>query len=96
MDSKLIQETALGIEMLFKATIELYEKYFKALETAIEITPTSEVGKLTELNALVKEGQAALEADLAIFDKVVSTDAEGLTKLEDELKIQSIYDKLKK
>ena len=96
MNSKLIEETASGLEMIFKATMELYENYFKALEAAIQITPNSEVGKLTELNALAKEGQEALEADLAIFDKAVSTDAEGLVEVQDKLKMQSIYNKLKK
>lgn len=94
MNSNLTDETVFGLNVVYKATMELYENYFQTLEAAIKATPDSDVEKLKALNALVQEAEEALEADLAVFEKVVSTDMEGLMKMQDELKIQSIYKKL--
>ena len=90
------QQILWDMEVLYKTTMELYEEYFKMLEVMIQKTPNSEVDKLNELYALAKEGEESLEADLATFDKAISTDAETLNSMQDELKIQSIYKKLKK
>lgn len=96
MDPNPITETVTAMQVIYKATIELYESYFDMLEVAIQKTPTSEVDKLNELHDLAKEGEEALQDDLAVFDKVISMDAESLEGMQDELKIQSIYKKLQK
>lgn len=90
------QQTLQDVELLYKTTMELYESYFKLLEAAIQNTPDSEVGRLNELNVLAKEAEEALHADMAVFDKAISADAESFASVQDELKIQSIYNKLKK
>ena len=90
------QQTLWDMEVLYKTTMELYESYFKLLEAAIQKTPESEEGRLIELNALAKEAAEALQADMAVFDKAVSTDAESLANMQDKLKIESIYKKLQK
>jgi len=96
MDSNQIAEIALGMEVVYKATMELYEGYFTALKAAIDNTPNEEVDKLNELNALALEAEEALEHDLGIFEKALAMDAEELAGVQDELKIQSIYNKLQK
>lgn len=96
MDSNQIQQTAWELAVIYKATVELYQSYFQTLEVAIQKTPDSEVARLTELNELVQEAKEAMEHDLAIFDKAVSMDMEALAGMQDELKIQAIYNKLKK
>ncbi|MBU0706035.1 hypothetical protein KJ657_04215 [Patescibacteria group bacterium] len=91
-----VQQTLWDMEVLYKTTMELYESYFTMLEAAIENTPDTDIDRINELNSLVQEANEALQADMAVFDKVVSTDVEALMSIQDELKIQSIYDKLKK
>ena len=91
-----VQQTLQDVETLFKTTMELYESYFRLLEAAIQKTPESEADRINELYALAKEAEEALQADMAVFDKAVSTDLESLASIQDELKIKSIYDKLKK
>lgn len=91
-----VQQTAKDIETLYQATIDLYDNYFRALAALIEKTPESEIDKLVELNELAREAEEAMQADLAVFDKAVSTDAESVAGMKDDLQIQSIYDKLKK
>jgi len=90
------QQILWDMEVLYKTTIELYESYFKMLEAAIEKTPDSEVAKLNELYELAREGQEALEADMAFFDKAVSMDAESLANVQEKLQIESLYKKLQK
>ena len=84
------------METLYEATVELYESYFKALAALIEQTPNTELDKLNQLNLLAEEAEEALQFDLGIFDKAISMDAESAAGMKDELKIQSIYDNLKK
>lgn len=95
MNSNLTDETIWGLNVLYKATMELYESYFTALEAALEKTPDSNTERLKELNALVQEANQALQDDLAVFEKAITADSESLMKMQDELKIQSIYNKLK-
>lgn len=96
MDHQQIQQTMFGMEVLYKATIELYQSYFEALEAAINKTPASDTEKLAELHVLAEEGKQALEDDMALFEKTLSMDAEAINSMQDELKIQSIYKKLQK
>ena len=84
------------MEVLYKTTMEMYESYFTMLEIAMQKTPTTDVEGINELNALIEEGNEALQADMAVFDKAISMDAEGLAGLQDELRIAEIYNKLKK
>jgi hypothetical protein len=90
------QQILWDMEVLYRTTMELYESYFKMLEAAIEKTPTSEVARLSELYELAREGEEALEADMAFFDKAVSMDAESLTKIQEKLQIESLYKKIQK
>jgi hypothetical protein len=94
MDSNLINQTAYDLNVVYKATMELYENYFQTLDAALKATPDSEIERLQKLNALVQEANDALQHDLAIFDKAISSDAEAIMSMQDELKIQSIYNKL--
>jgi len=94
MNSNLIEETAWGVQVVYKATMELYENYFMALEAALKVAPESDVEKINRLNALIEEANEALQNDLAVFDKIIASDAEGLLNIQDELRIQSIYNKL--
>lgn len=84
------------MDVLYKATMELYDNYFKMLEVALQNIPNSEMEKIARLNELVKEAEEALEADLAVFDKAIAEDSETLMGMKDELKIQNIYKKLQK
>lgn len=95
MNSQSIQDTIMGVEVVFKATMELYDSYFKTLETAIINTPDSELARIMELNDLTQEAETALEADLALFERIAGMDEEGLLDMQEELKIQAIYKKLK-
>ncbi len=90
------QQILWDIEVLYKTTIELYEAYFTMLEVAIAKTPLSEVERLSELNALAKEGEEAFQADMAVFEKAVTTDTESFANMQDKLKIEDIYKKLQK
>ncbi|MFH0838002.1 MAG: hypothetical protein V1880_01910 [Patescibacteria group bacterium] len=94
MNLNSVQQTLVDMDVLYRTTIELYEEYFRLLEAAILKTPESEVDKLRELAALAEEAGKALQADIAVFDQAVSTDAESLRNTQDQLQIQSIYDKL--
>jgi hypothetical protein len=95
MKSNAIAQTAQDVEKLFKTMIEMYEAYFKTLEAFINATPDTDVTRLQELNALAEEAHEALQADIATFEKAIQADEEGLAGMNDELKIQSLYDKLK-
>lgn len=90
------QQILWDMEVLYKTTMELYENYFTMLEVAIEKTPNSEVDRLNELHALAKEGEEALQADIAVFEKAIAMDTESLAGIQDKLKIESIYKKLQK
>jgi len=90
------QQILWDVEKLYKATMELYENYFRMLEAMIEKTPTTEVEWLKELYVLVEDGQQAMEEDMALFDKAIATDTESLNKLQENLQIEDIYKKLKK
>jgi hypothetical protein len=94
MNPNPISQTATGMQMVFKATMELYEGYFQALEAALNATPDSDMQRVTKLRDLVQEAEEALEHDLGIFEKAVSLDAEGLNNMQDELKIASIHKQL--
>lgn len=95
MNLNTAQQTLADIEELYRTTIELYASYFEMLEVAIQNTPETEVDKLNKLHALAKEGEESMQSDIAIFDKALATDTESLAGIQDELKIQSIYNKLK-
>lgn len=95
MNLSTAQQTLADIEELYRTTIELYASYFEMLEVAIQNTPETEVDKLNKLHALAKEGEESMQSDIAIFDKALATDTESLAGIQDELKIQSIYNKLK-
>lgn len=95
MNTSSIQQTLANVEALYKATMELYESFFMMLEAAINRISDSEVDKLVQLNALAKEAEEYLQADIAVFDKAISGDHEALNKLNEALKINSIYEKLK-
>ena len=90
------QQILVDMEELYKATMQLYENYFRMLEAAIEQTPETEEEKLVQLNALAEEANTALEADMATFDKALAMDAESLTSMQEQLKIEDIYKKLQK
>lgn len=90
------QQILWDVERLYKATMELYENYFKMLEAMIERTPTTEAERLEELYLLVEDGQQAMEEDMALFDKAIATDTETLTNMQEKLQIEDIYKKLKK
>lgn len=96
MDNQAIQDAVMGMEVVFKATMELYEEYFKTLEAAIINTPDSELERIVELRDLTQEAEEALEADLALFEKIAAMDAEELLGMQEELKIQALQNKLKK
>jgi len=95
MNNTSIQQTLADVEALYKATMELYQSFFQMLEAAINRTPDTDIEKLSQLNALAKEAQEALQADIALFDNALASDHEALNKLNEELKIQSIYEQLK-
>ena len=90
------QQVLWGMEVLYKTTMELYENFFRMLEKAIQQTPESDVDKLKELNALAEEAKQGLEQDLALFEKTISMDTESIANMQDKLKIEDIYHKLKK
>ena len=90
------QQVLWEMEVLYKTTMELYENFFNMLKKAIENTPETETAKLTELNALAEEAKQGLEQDLALFEKTLSMDTEAIANMQDKLKIEDIYHKLKK
>ena len=90
------QQILWDMEVLYKTTMELYESYFTMLEVAMQKTPTTDVDRINELNALIEEANEALQADMAVFEKAVSMDSETLAGMQEELKIADIYKKLQK
>lgn len=92
MTSNLISQTASDIQILYKASMELYEAYFKALEEAVEAN--TDLERAHQLDQLAQEAEAALEHDLGIFEKAVSLDEEGLNNMQDELKIATLHKQL--
>ena len=84
------------VEELYKATMAMYESYFEMLRVVVEKTPDSETEKLARIAALVDKANESLQADQDMFEKAISTDAEAITGLKDNLKIQNIYKKLQK
>ncbi len=95
MNLNSVQQTVSDIQALYEATVTLYESYFLALEALVQKTPDTEIEKLKQLNTLAEEANEAMQADLAIFDKAVSMDAENVQKMQEQLQIQALYGKLK-
>ena len=94
MNATTVQQTLQNVNALYETTMELYESYFKALQTAIDRTSLSDLNRLNELYKMAEEASMALELDMGIFDKAMATDAENLTQVQDQLKIQSLYQQL--
>lgn len=96
METAQVTKTAKNAEELFKLIMNMYWTYLNALETFAERIPETETAVLSELVDHMKEVQAALEHDISIFQKAISSDIEDLHKVSDQLKINTIYQKLKK
>jgi len=94
MNSNTTLNTINGIEVLYKATMELYQTFFETLEATLANTKDDDSKRLIELHTLAKEAKEALDYDLAIFDKAIYLDVESMRNVEDELKIQTLHNKL--
>ena len=96
MEKAQITQTAKDAEELFKTIMNLYWTYLEGLEQYIHSIPETEAGLLNDLNQHMQEVQSALEHDIAIFDEAIHSDAEDLHRLQDKLKVDTIYQKLNK
>lgn len=95
MPQTTLAATAKTAEELFDLVISLYTKYLDALEVYLDALPEAEVARIREVHEDIKEAQAALEHDLAVFDQAVQEDLEDLNQFQEKLKIQEIYKQLK-
>lgn len=95
MDKSQITQTASEAEELYKVVMNLYWSYLNTLEIYVQNTPETETMILSELNKEIQEVQSALNHDIAVFQKAIESDTEGLQGLKDKLKIDSIYENLK-
>jgi hypothetical protein len=91
-----ITKTTKDVEELFKLIMKLYWTYLDALECYIRQIPDTETAVLNDLIEHMEEVQGALEHDISIFQKAINNDTEDLHKIHDQLKIDTIYKKLKK
>ena len=95
MEKTQITQTAKDAEELFRTIMNLYWTYLEGLEKYIQNIPETEAELLSNLNQHMQEVQGALEHDIAVFDEAISGDVEDLHKLQDKLKVDTIYQKLK-
>lgn len=95
MEKTQITQTTNNAEELFKTIMNLYWTYLEGLEKYIQNVPEIEAKLLNDLNQHMKEVQSALEHDIAVFDEAIHSDVEDLHKLQDKLKIDTIYQKIK-
>ena len=96
MDKTQAKQIVQSVEILYKDVMGLYWAYFNFLEALVKRTPDAEVETLREINEHIKEVQSAMEHDMGAFEKAVDSDMEDVNKFKDNLKIQDIYNKLKK
>ena len=96
MEKAQIAQTAKDAEELFKTIMNLYWTYLEGLEKYIQNIPETESELLNGLNQHMQEVQSALEHDIAVFDEAIHSDVEDLHKLQDKLKVDTIYQKLNK
>ena len=95
MEKTQITQTTKDAEDLFKTIMSLYWTYLEGLEKYIQNVPETEAKLLSDLNQHMQEVQDALEHDIAVFDEAIHSDVEDLHKLQDKLKVDTIYQKLK-
>jgi hypothetical protein len=93
----MMQNTQLQNEALtlFNLVTELYQNYFHMLETLIRQTPDSQIDHLQKLYELSREANESLKADLTLFEQAAQQDQESLSKLQEQMQINSIIKKLK-
>lgn len=96
MEKAQITQTAKDAEELFKTIMNLYWTYLEGLEKYIQNIPETEAELLNDLNQHMQEVQDSLEHDIAVFDEAIHSDVEDLHKLQDKLKVDTIYQKLNK
>ena len=89
-------QTVQAVETLFKDVMSLYWEYLSFLEDLVKRIPETEKDTLLEIQEHVLEVQGAMDHDINIFEKVANEDGEGINKFQDDLKIQDIYNNLKK
>jgi hypothetical protein len=94
MDKKQITQIATDAETLFKTVMGLYSSYLEALESTIQKIPDTETDLLKDLERHLADVQNALKHDLAVFDKAIAHDKEGLRRLQDQLKINELHNQL--
>ena len=89
-------KTVQNFEELFELIMKLYWSYISNLETYTQTIPETDIEKLNLLNEHMQEVQSALEHDISIFEKAIGDDLEDIHQVQDQLKINQIYQKLKK
>ncbi|MBN2087398.1 hypothetical protein JW758_03555 [Candidatus Peregrinibacteria bacterium] len=96
MDKNSILQTSKELEELFETVMKVYWEQLKTIEVYINKIPNSEEALLDEMNNLLLEVQTSMEHDIGIFSKAINQDAENIHSIQDKLKVNDIYDKLKK
>ena len=96
MDEKQIVQIGKSAQEFLDVIMNLYWTHLQTLEAYIKRVPATETDTLIQLNEYVNEIQTAMEHDLGLFDKAISTDKEALRGIQDKLKINEIYKQLQK
>jgi len=82
-------------DQLFKTVMKFYWTYLDELEAFIEKVPENDQKTISILHEQIEDIQEAIVHDIEVFEKAAENDTEDLNKLQDQLKIDSIYAKLK-
>ena len=96
MDKSQITKTANDASELCKTIMRLYWAYLENLEKVIKSVPEDQTDVLNDLLKHMNEVQVSLEHDIGIFEKALQEDLDNVQEFEDSLKINSIYNFLKK
>ncbi len=96
MNKTQVKQVVQSVENLYKDVMGLYWAYINFLEALAKRTPDEEVDTLMEIHEHIKEIQSAMQHDMGVFEKAMDSDMEEGSKVQEDLKIQDIYKKLKK
>lgn len=83
-------------DQMFQTVMKFYWAYLDELEGFIKQVPDDNQEIIASLHQQVEDIHEAIIHDMGIFEKAVEQDTEDLGKIQDQLKINNIYDQLNK
>jgi len=94
VDSEITKATE-DVKKLFEMIMNFYWNYMESLENFMKTVPDTDTVTLNEMVEHMGEVQEALKHDISIFQKAIDSDMEDVQGVKDQLKINTIQDKLK-